>query len=79
MSDAPRWFKAKTIGWGWGLPLTWQGWVAYGLYAVLLTAGVVRFPPDRDTPMFMLVTLGLTGALVILCMVKGEKPGSRGR
>jgi hypothetical protein len=79
MSDSKRWFKAKTIGWGWGLPLTWQGWVAYALYCVLLTAGVVRHPPDRDLPMFLLVTLGLTGALVILCMIKGEKPGSRRR
>ena len=79
MSDSKRWFRAKTIGWGWGLPLTWQGWVAYAAYCVLLTAGVVRFPPDRDTPMFMLVTFGLTGALVILCMIKGEKPGSRKR
>ena len=79
MSDSKRWFKAKTIGWGWGLPLTWQGWAAYALYCVLLTAGVVRHPPDRDLPMFLLVTLGLTGALVILCMIKGEKPGSRRR
>jgi hypothetical protein len=79
MSDSKRWFRAKTVGWGWGLPLTWQGWVTYALYAVLLTAGTLRFPPDRDLPTFLLVTLGLTGALVVLCMVKGEKQGSRSR
>ena len=22
------WFPAKTFGWGWGVPKTWQGWVA---------------------------------------------------
>jgi len=79
MTDSKLWFRAKTVGWGWGLPLAWQGWVAYALYAVLLTAGVIRFPPDRDMPMFLLVTLGPTGALVLLCMFKGEKPGSRSR
>ncbi len=27
MSRQPYWFPAKTYGWGWGLPVTWQGWV----------------------------------------------------
>ncbi len=79
MSDSKPWFKAKTIGWGWGPALTWQGWAAYAIYCVALTAGVIRFPPDRDLPMFLLVTFGLTGALVVLCLIKGEKPGSRSR
>ncbi len=79
MTDSKPWFKAKTIGWGWGPALTWQGWASYAIYAVLLAAGVLRYPPQRDTPMFMLVTLGLTGALVVLCLIKGEKPGSRRR
>ncbi len=26
--DQPRyWFPAETYGWGWGLPITWEGWV----------------------------------------------------
>ncbi len=79
MSDSKPWFKAKTIGWGWGPALTWQGWAAYAIYCVALTIGVIRFPPDRDLPMFLLVTFGLTGALVVLCLVKGERPGSRSR
>jgi hypothetical protein len=79
MKDTPRWFRAKTIGWGWGLPLTWQGWVAYAAYAVLLGATGVRFPPARDWGEFLLVTLALTAALVVLCVFKGEKPGSRSR
>jgi hypothetical protein len=79
VDDAPRWFRAKTVGWGWGLPLTWQGWVAYAAYAILLGAGVRRFPPDRELGMFMLVIFGLTTALIVLCAFKGEKPGSRSR
>ena len=23
------WFPAKRFGWGWGLPLSWQGWVVF--------------------------------------------------
>ena len=79
MSDSKRWFRAKAVGWGWGLPLAWQGWVAYAAYAILLVAGALRFPPDRDMPMFLVVVLGLTGALVALCLAKGEKPGGRRR
>ncbi|WP_269146578.1 hypothetical protein [Xanthomonas oryzae] len=30
------WFPAKTYGWGWGLPTVWQGWLVYGIAAVLL-------------------------------------------
>ena len=78
-SEAKPWFKAKTIGWGWGPALTWQGWLSYAIYAVLLTAGTIRFPPHRDLPMFLAITLGLTAALLGVCLLKGERPGSRGR
>jgi hypothetical protein len=79
MSESPRWFKAKTVGWGWGAALTWQGWAVYAGYGLLLVGGVLRFPPDRDLPVFLAVTLGLTVALIAVCLAKGEKPGSRGR
>ena len=23
------WFKAKSTGFGWSMPLTWQGWIVY--------------------------------------------------
>jgi len=29
MSERRYWFKAKSSGLGWSLPLTWQGWVVY--------------------------------------------------
>ena len=24
-----NWFRAKRYGWGWGLPITWQGWAFF--------------------------------------------------
>ena len=44
------WFAAKTYGWGWGLPLTWEGWLVLLVYLVLLPVAVVVFPPDRNMP-----------------------------
>ena len=25
----PYWFPAKSYGFGWGLPITWQGWLVF--------------------------------------------------
>lgn len=30
--DKTYWFKAKKYGWGWGLPMTWQGWISFGVF-----------------------------------------------
>jgi hypothetical protein len=27
--DPEYWFPAKRYGWGWGIPVTWQGWVVF--------------------------------------------------
>ena len=33
------WFPAKRYGWGWGLPICWQGWIVLIVWMVLLSAG----------------------------------------
>jgi len=30
------WFPAKRYGWGWGLPVAWQGWAVLIAYAAVL-------------------------------------------
>lgn len=30
------WFHAKKLGWGYGFPATWQGWVVLIIYAVFI-------------------------------------------
>jgi hypothetical protein len=38
------WFRAQRYGWGWGLPLTWQGWIIVIAYTVMIIAGIFIFP-----------------------------------
>lgn len=38
-TDGKYWFPAKTFGWGWGLPRTWQGWVVFLVYLLVASAG----------------------------------------
>lgn len=38
------WFPAKEYGYGWGLPVTWQGWLVIVAYLVLIAAGIFLFP-----------------------------------
>ena len=71
----PRyWFRAKTYGWGWGLPLTWHGWVTLALFAVLLVVGNVLFPPATKLGLYLGYLVGLCVALVGVCYFKGEPP-----
>lgn len=74
MTREPRyWFAAKRYGWGWGLPLTWQGWVVLGVFAALLSAGALLLTPGRG-PAFAIYVLVTSAALVLVCYLKGEPP-----
>jgi len=68
------WFRAKRYGWGWGLPLTWQGWTSLVAYAVLLGLGVWLVPVDRHPIAHVGYILAITFALIAVCYVKGEPP-----
>ena len=60
----PYWFPSKRYGWGWGLPICWQGWVVFGVYLVLLPLGFFLFPPHEQIFEFMVFTQAATLALV---------------
>jgi len=71
------WFPAKTYGWGWGFPTTWQGvtvllvWiVAFGLGLILLLES------DSEVLQMLALPYGiLTSALLIaICWLTGERP-----
>jgi len=71
----PRyWFPAKTFGWGWGPPCTWEGWLVTLAYLVLLPACIKLFPPDKNLPGFLGSSVGLTVLLIAICWWKGEPP-----
>jgi hypothetical protein len=70
------WFPAKPPGrgWGWGLPQTWQGWVVYLGFWVLLVAGTVLILP-RHAGFFAVYLTMLVAVLIFICSKKGEPPG----
>jgi hypothetical protein len=75
--DEPRryWFKRKRYGWGWGPPVTWQGWVAMALFVAAISAASLLAP--RHHLMFALAVVGSVGGLLAICLWKGEPPGWR--
>ena len=75
MSDEPSfWFPVKRYGWGWGLPVRWQGWVVFVAYLVLLYVGIYYFKPQRDVLGMSLYISLLTVALIAIVAIKGERP-----
>jgi hypothetical protein len=51
VNDEPTpgyWFPAKRYGWGWGPPLTWQGWVFMISWLVVFFCGVGYFTAHRS-------------------------------
>jgi hypothetical protein len=75
MPDEPTyWFPAKRYGWGWGLPLTWQGWVVLAAFVVLIALGVVFLLPSAGLLFLYAYVAVLIVALVAVCWWKGEPP-----
>ncbi len=72
-ADPQYWFRAKRYGWGWGLPLTWQGWLAYLIFFALLLSATPFFIPGRPIA-FLIVVLFLSFLLIAFCYIKGEPP-----
>ena len=68
------WFPAKRFGWGWGFPVTWQGWVALLVYVVLLCLVTRFFEPHQHPFVFTVLVILLTLALWAVCWLKGEPP-----
>jgi len=73
-SETRYWFRAKRYGWGWGLPLNWQGWAVLVVFVLLLAVGGVFVSPDGNPVAYALYASGLSAALVGVCYWKGEPP-----
>ncbi len=74
MNEAPRyWFPAKRYGWGWGPPVTWQGWLVTIAWVATVFVGSLMLAPRRP-----LAFAAFTGAMVLVmvavCLAKGEPP-----
>jgi hypothetical protein len=82
-SDKTYWFKPKKYGWGWGSPLTWQGWVSFGLFVAIwllalmqltiIPESVDELPTKQIVIAVAIIVLDVL-ALVYVSFEHGEKP-----
>jgi hypothetical protein len=73
MPDARYWFRAKRYGYGWGLPLTWQGWAVFIGWAVVVLAPLLL--RNGTGAVLSLVALAIaTPVLIWIGSRKGEPP-----
>ncbi|AOI83245.1 hypothetical protein [Burkholderia cepacia] len=73
-TDRKIWFPAKRYGWGWGLPVAWQGWVVLVLFALGIIASAWLAPPHRSPFAYAICIVALVALLIAVCWLKGEKP-----
>lgn len=72
-TDDDYWFPAKRYGFGWGLPVRWQGWLVLFLWMVTFFAGVRGIGPIGSLR-HVLFMAGMIVLLVWICWLKGERP-----
>jgi len=67
------WFPAKKYGVGWGLPITWQGWVVLLLYIGFSFIGIKILMPYPAWPMiYVFYVMLLTVIFIFIAWKKGE-------
>ena len=57
-------FPVKRYGWGWGFPITWQGWLVFVGFFLLLVAGAFLFPPRKVLAAYLIYVTVLSAALI---------------
>ena len=73
--DKAYWFRAKRYGWGWGPPVTWQGWMVLVTWFLILALGLFVIESRRGSLGRMLLYISLmSSVLVLVCYWKGEPP-----
>lgn len=66
--EPPYWFKAKRYGYGWGRPLTWQGWLVMIGYLI----AVLGPTASGDPGLTVVAVLVGTPLLLLACLRHGE-------
>lgn len=72
MSDKHYWFPAMRYGFGWGLPITWQGWLSMLVVIALAAFGGLTIPERYGTLVFVCYDIVLVSLFLGLCWWKGE-------
>ena len=72
------WFPAKKYGYGWGLPVTWQGWIVFLSYLLLVAiASITLTDTPREVISLIAFVFILTAVFIGICIKKGEKAAWR--
>jgi hypothetical protein len=74
--ESGYWFPAKRYGWGWGPPVTWQGWTFMWLWLAVFFSGVGYFIARRSL-MHVVFAAGMVTVLLVILYWKGEPPRGR--
>lgn len=67
------WFPAKRYGWGWGFPITWQGWAIFLAFLLLVAVGAAVIP-KHSLAGFIAYAVVLSVLFAGVCWWKGEPP-----
>jgi hypothetical protein len=67
------WFPARRYGWGWGPPISWQGWAFFILWLLVFFGGVGYFRARRSLMPVAFVAAMLM-VLLAVCYWKGKPP-----
>jgi hypothetical protein len=71
--DKRYWFGAKRYGYGWGLPITWEGWLVFLLWTAAFFLGR-RYLVPQNTYAHLAFVLAMVGLLLGICYAKGAPP-----
>lgn len=71
--DSGYWFPAKRYGWGWGFPITWQGWATFAGFLALIAVGAATIA-RHSQPQFIGYVVVLSLLFAAVCWWKGEPP-----
>ena len=74
MIDKHYWFPAMRYGFGWGLPITWQGWLSMIAVIDLAALGGLTIPERYGVLVFVCYDVVLVSLFLGLCWWKGEPP-----
>lgn len=77
--DENLWFKSKKHGYGWGLPIKWQGWAVLAAHAIIIVTATVWIDelPDanakKQVGIFLVIVFVSTLALILTVNAHGPK------
>jgi hypothetical protein len=72
--DERYWFRAKRYGWGWGPPVTWQGWIVMIVWFIVIVGAIPLIDPRLHPIGLGVFVTAMIIVLLAICLSKGEPP-----